>query len=455
MWIVAIALAQSSAAASWPDARQCTDGAISGPQLVQHLLTGELPNTPRYMIELGGPSHLDRLRDSSRHSGAARCSGLTTVALANQCRADTATAQAILMIAASVNRASSANMYLERTDSGQLPQIRLEEPGSDAAYLEQARTLFEEPSRFRVVCANVSDQSDPAQPRQAGTPQADLPEPRFRRSAGAFIIGGDRKALTTRERADREFATFAFESNIRENTDTWNLNGVIGYNFRWHSTGRTLPRTDRIDLTPFLSVRRRGGNLSSATSELNEFSAGSAFGFRHVTNSSWNSGVHIVSGDARYITDDSLDARALALSVRYELPFGHIRSFGSYADIYGTRFQFRWSVDVLADGVWIDNPGDTFPAGLSDWRRLGADAGIATRYVNSDWLVIPELSLSYSVREDFSSSTDASASMFTGALALVPRKESRVSVSLRYETGEDLIKLSDQQVWTLSFGFRY
>ena len=462
MLLIALLAVQSPATPpDWPAADPCRTGPVSGGSLVQHLLTGSTSTQGPYQFEFGGPTLEDRITalyqnaraQAEGESAAARLPSSARAALracggsggdvkrTNWCRARDAFADAGNLFRHSDAPRPEETRRLTRVDGGvaRLPDAQA---AADRTVADLTLALFTDPTGFQIVCASATPPPPPA----------DTPQPR---PAWRFVVTGERSDITQQVLGKRSFASWAWTDRVRDDRESWDVDIVAGASRTWSLDRPGAQRYQRFTLAPFFSFRRAAGDVSKPEDEINEAALGAAASLTHVRAPGLFSGIHILSGDLRYLTDDSLDARALALEWRYTLPLSHTPGYGRWWTAGIDGLQFSWDADTVLEAVWIDNPGDTFPAGLQDHRRIGADAQFALRYRRAGLPFTPGLAFSYQVRDDFDSSGAADAALFTGAATVKPGENSHVEFSLQYLTGQDLTKLTERQEWSLRIGYRY
>lgn len=423
----------------------CEAERVPGVSVAQSLLTGPTPATS-YVWEVDGPTLNMRLVQVLRRETPENCNSVETRADQNLCVAERALEVGALLFYESSLAGEQTFPRLARVDATRIELGDL----SDERLRHMAFELLTEPDRFLLICEPRPQAERPPQQRPD-----DNATGRFSLDSSRFMITGDRADLVQTQLKSRSFATYAFTDNVREGAETWNFDIVLGRNWRYFSTVREPSGLEQVDVGLFGLLRQVGGDLENPNEEINEVSFGVALGGRLVRPSGYFSGIHIASGDIRYVTDFDGDARGVELTGRYDLPLGHLAGYGRWSPIAQTPFSFTWAMDAVFEGVWIDNPGEAFPDGFNDWRRLGGDASFILRWDEPDWPVTPALKFNYQIRDHLDSSGEADASLFTGALSLTPGDNAHVELSLEYLTGQDLLKLTERQQWSLKLGYRY
>lgn len=476
IFIAAAALSQSLSFVPWPDVSECSDQQMEGTLFVSHLLESSevapamtsyrwVPNQTgleRYRGEVERvrqaaiAASSTELRPQAEQAGewSRFCSPAETVEQRNQCQVYSVFSVLLADMEISSNREFSIvdrrGFPLGAAGSNQIEVIRRSNAVAD---------LLVNAENFVLRCpAPEGEAQDPSQTDDETTQTTENTSqktPMFERSGSRLLLTGAVSDFDEADLEDRSFATYTFTDEVRADSETWDINVALGYNWTFLPTSRAPTRINQIDLTPFVSVRRKGGDLDDPEDELNEFSAGVAWAMRHIRDVNGPTRFTLLSGDFRWITDDSADARAVAATLRYPLPFWSALGYRQWSDLGTSDWELNWSTEPVFEGVWIDNPGDTFPTGLNEYRRVGADTRFALRYNREGMPFVPSVNLSYAVRDDLDPSGAADAAIFKGSVALAPNDESNYQISLQYRTGQDLTKLTEQQQWQIVFGVRY
>lgn len=455
----------------WPAEASCQDGVVSGTAFVEHLLSTPDILAPAYRfqfdqsayatkVQAGYERYVQSLPESERPPGLGggssdqitrACDAPESIANGNLCRVG----QAMVVLEYTLLNANASSFHIETANGRDVTHTN-DTPAARRALGQTLRSLFTSPQDFQVRCAPAAtpDQTTTARNTQTPSTPAQTPQSGFDWESTGLVLTGSIADLSQTQFSKRSFATYTFTDEVRNDSEIWDITAVLGYNLRGLPRGG-LPRFDQIDLTPFLSVRRKAGDLTNPTDELNEFSLGLNGAFLYQPEPDSWLGTQLFKANVRYITDDSFDARGVQASGSYVLPLWDAHGYRYWASLDGSPWQINWSADALFEAVWIDNPGATFPSSLSDNRRVGADATFSLRYVSEGLPFVPSVNLGYSVRDDLDSSGAADASLFKGSLALAPNDESNYQISVEYLTGQDLTKLTEQQRWQLVFGVRY
>lgn len=314
--------------------------------------------------------------------------------------------------------------------------------------------LFRHPESFILMCSSI-DVENLQDENFATSIQSDDEESNSNEGGqNRWSLARDSLSLTETI-SEKTFAGYSFTDFVRDDNEVWDVSAAIGYEY---------PLLNAIESRFHFSVRRKGGDNVTDDESLNEFSVGWLGEYR--LPKILLSDYPILLIDVRYITDDSLDARAVSGNIHYPLPLDNITGFGGFCTVEriiplscGNQsqggFYFKWYATAVLDLTWIDNPGDTFPDGFSDYRRIGADVEFSLAYFSADWPFTPGVNFRYRVRDDLEASGNSDATFFEAALTATPRETEHFQFSLRYETGQDLIKLSEQQQWTFEIGVRY
>lgn len=297
------------------------------------------------------------------------------------------------------------------------------------------RALLEQPEAFEVRC---DAPTPPGQGQQRPTPPG--------ASAAAppqWRVALDLASLRKPERNLREFATFSFTDNVKEDTETREIEFAVGR--RYSAADGTYA------VMPYISVERQT-QRSQTPEEENQVQLGLDARVRLGSRPGRRFG--FLSADLAYLTDDSLEASGVRYGLTYtpSLQIPGYQAF--YAVTYGGPLEFVWTFDARLDHLNIDEVGDAFEGTEDEATRIGADLAIALRTTDPVAGITPQVSLAYGVREPFDSE-DRSLSHFRAALDFLPEKDGVFSFGVAYESGEDFDSLKFSQQWTARVGYRY
>ena len=342
------------------------------------------------------------------------------------------------------------------TDGG-APLLRLEDGGlkiSSQTPLTQeellTRVLSAREDGMQIICrAPQPPPPPPPPPPPQGTPVPPAPP--------TFSVAKTPDALTQIDITKKSFAEFAFTNDSDKDVQTFGIAAAAGVRFSERRFGNKQTWSFSRRPSLYVSYERKGENDPASTSYVNNLNFGGQIsGDLQLKGSRTWIGYYVVSG--QFETDDDFASRAYGVELRVDPPLllpGN-REYLSLPAPTGVRAEAIWNVDLVAKWSEVQDPGEK--AALTtrpEFLTLGYDLGLQMLFGPDEdgaWRLI--WSTTYQLR-DGRTEDGGDAQMFTSSVALGLAKDTRYSVGVTYERGENLQSFAPSEVWKLVLGYRY